>query len=279
MKRPAWFRPRGYPHFDAPIALDWALAVDPAFVSQHSWSPLIHRIKETKRYKAKDHKTVSKKRDIMFASHRDSCILAKYSAELVDRLDVWYNEVGLEDTAIAYRSLGKSNYHFAAVVQEYVRAHDPVTILCFDVTGFFDNIDHARLKRRLKWLLQVDDLPDHWFKVFRAITKYRRVRQEDLKANPVFAARMIQKKVRAPVATMEEMRAAGITIHKNPNTYGIPQGTPISASMSNLYMVGLDQKLKEEAEKRGALYQRYSDDMLIACHPEQALALEHFPCG
>lgn len=276
MKRPSWFRPRGYPHFDAPIGVEWALAnaVEPTFVSQHSWSPLIHRIKETKRYKPKDHKTVSKKRDIMFASHRDACILARYSADLVERLDTWYKEVGLDDTAIAYRSLGKSNYHFAAVVQEFVRAHDPVTILCFDVSGFFDNINHARLKRRLKWLLKVDDLPDDWFKVFRSITKFRRVEQEDLKANSVFAARMATKKVRAPVATLQELNAAGITIHKNPNAFGIPQGTPISASMSNLYMVELDQKLKAEAEKRGALYQRYSDDMLVACHPNQAAELE-----
>jgi len=39
-------------------------------------------------------------------------------------------------------------------------------------------------------------------------------------------------------------------------------------------MAELDQKLKAEAEKRGALYQRYSDDMLIACHPDQADELE-----
>lgn len=217
----------------------------------------------------------------MFASHRDSCILSKYSADLVQRLDAWYVRVGLEDTAIAYRSLGKSNYHFAVVVQNYVRAHDPVTILCFDVTGFFDNLNHAILKKRLKWLLEVNELSDDWFKVFRTITKYRCVKLVDLKANPVFASRMLQRRTRTLLATMEELVAAGIeihknpsAIHKNPNAHGIPQGTPISASMSNLYMVELDQKLKAEADKRGALYQRYSDDILVACHPDQADELE-----
>ena len=111
-------------------------------------------------------------------------------------------------------------------------------------------------------------------KVFRAVTKYRRVEQIDLRENPVFANRMLRKRVRAPIATMEELVASGVKIHKNPNTYGIPQGTPISASMSNLYMAELDQKLKAETEKHGALYQRYSDDMLIACHPDQADELE-----
>jgi len=236
MKRPIWFRPRGYSHFDAPVGVEWSLKISPAFVSRHSWSPLIHRIKETKRYKPKLHKTELKKRDIMFASHRDASILAKYSADIVQRLDVWYADVGLEHTVIAYRSLGKSNYHFASVVQEYVRAHDPVTVLCFDVTGFFDNISHQKLKKRLKWLLQLDELPDDWLKVFRSVTKYRRVEQIDLKANSVFAGRMLQKRVRAPIATMEELVASGVKIHKNQNAYGIPQGTPISASMSNLYM-------------------------------------------
>ncbi len=274
MKRPFWFKPRGYSHFDAPVGVEWSLDINPALVSRHSWSPLIHRIKETKRYRPKHRKTELKKRDIMFASHRDACILAKYSADMVQRLDAWYEEVGLEHTVIAYRSLGKSNYHFAAIVQEYVRAHDPVTVLCFDVTGFFDNINHSRLKKRLKWLLRLDELPDDWLKVFRAITKYRRVEQTDLKAHPVFAARMLQKRARIPIATMKELVASGIRIYKNPNMHGIPQGTPISASMSNLYMAELDGKLKAEAEKRGALYQRYSDDILVACHPDQADELE-----
>lgn len=276
MKRPSWFRPRGYRHFDVPVGTRWALAVDANFVSQHSWSPLIHRVKKTKRYKPKDHRTVTKERDIMFASHRDACILDKYSADLVQRLDAWYVEVGLEHTAIAYRSLGKSNYHFATIVQNYVQSHDPVTILCFDVTGFFDNINHSKLKRRLKWLLNVTELPDDWFKVFRAVTKYRRVTQIDLKNNTVFAARMKTKRSGAPIATLKELIATGIEIHKNVDGHGIPQGTPISASMSNLYMVDLDQKLKAEAERCGALYQRYSDDMLIACHPDQAYELEAF---
>ena len=210
----------------------------------------------------------------MFASHRDACILGKYSADLVKRLDAWYAREGLEHTVIAYRSLGKSNYHFAAVVQGYVRTHDPVTILCFDVIGFFDNINHSRLKKRLKWLLGVNELPDDWFKVFRAVTKYRCVEEIDLKANPVFADRIAKRGIRAPIATLQELVAAKFEIHKNLKLHGIPQGTPISASMSNLYMVELDQKLKVEAERRGALYQRYSDDMLIACHPDHADELE-----
>jgi RNA-directed DNA polymerase len=270
----AWFKSRGYGHFDVPVGLKWAESINPYLVARHAWSPLIHYVKETKRYKVAERKTVPKKRDIMFASHRDAAILAKYSADLVCRLDAWYNDVGLNNVAIAYRSLGKSNYHFAKVVQDYVRSHDPVMILCFDVTGFFDNIEHGRLKIRLKWLLDVAELPDDWYKVFRFITKYRCIARDDLKKDELIASRMARGSARRPIATIEEIKAAAIPIQHNANKHGIPQGTPISASMSNLYMAEFDLKLKTAAEECGALFQRYSDDILVACSPGQADALE-----
>lgn len=76
-----WFKPRGYRHFDAPVGASYAdMVCDPTFVAKHSWLPLIHYVKRIKRYKAKDGKTAYKDRDIMFASHRDACILAKYAS-------------------------------------------------------------------------------------------------------------------------------------------------------------------------------------------------------
>jgi RNA-directed DNA polymerase len=61
------------------------------------------------------------------------------------------------------------------------------------------------------------------------------------------------------------VKTLGVPIEKNPARRGIPQGTPISASFSNLYMIEFDEQMEAEARKRGALYQRYSDDILIAC--------------
>ncbi len=206
----------------------------------------------------------------MFASHRDACILAKYSSDLVTRLDALYEREGLGDNVIAYRSLGKSNYHFAAFAQEFVRAHDPVEAMCFDVTGFFDHINHRKLKARLRALLNVLELSDDWFRVFRFVTKYRCVHKADLAAHPHFANRVKAKGAMPPIGTIEELKAQGIPIHPNPNVYGIPQGTPISASFSNLYLLGFDIELKREVEGRQALYQRYSDDILIVCKPEDA---------
>ena len=209
----------------------------------------------------------------MYASHRDSCILAKYSSELVGRLDKWYSANGLNETVVAYRPLGKSNYHFAERVQNFVRSQPSLTVMCFDVTGFFDNLNHAHLKERIKWLLEVDELPADWYAVFRAVARYRFVNLEHLKAYPPFAQRL---KARGPhpLATIKEVKTKGVLIEENKNKFGIPQGTPISASFSNLYMTLFDLELAALAAEQGALYQRYSDDILIACPPSMADAFE-----
>jgi len=256
-----------------PVKPAFAAALTPASVAAHVWSPLIHYVKTEKRYKVKERKTIPKERPIMFASHRDSCILSKYSAELVARLDKWYAANGLNETVIAYRSLGRSNYHFARRVEEFVRAHASLTVMCFDVTGFFDNLDHKHLRSRLKWILGCEELSTDWFAVLRATTRYHYMHLEELKKHDHLAKRLKERK-RHPLATIAEVKALAVPIEKNPNTVGIPQGTPISASFSNLYMADFDLAMEAEASKRGALYQRYSDDILIACPPSRHAVLK-----
>lgn len=264
METPTWYRPRGYLHFDVPVRPEFAAAISAASVKAHVWSPLIHYVKIEKRYKVKDQKTVPKERPIMFASHRDACLLSKYYSELVSRLDKWYAANGLDDTVIAYRSLRRSNYHFAKRVEDFVRSHPDLTVMCFDVTGFFDNLDHQILKDRLKKILDCDELAPDWFSVFSAVTRYRFVRLDELKKHDRLKDRIKERK-RHPLATIKQIKALGVPIEKNPFKSGIPQGTPISASFSNLYMTEFDQAMDREARNRGALYQRYSDDILIAC--------------
>jgi hypothetical protein len=270
---PSWLRRRGYRHFDSPVGERFVpKAIDPAFVASHDWSPLISYTKRVKRYKPTKNKTQFKDRPIMYASHRDACILAYYAEQLGQRLDAVYNEIGLHESVIAYRKLGKSNYHFAGDALAYVRAHAPCVVKCFDVTGFFDNLDHRLLKRALADVLGYDELPRDWYAVFRHVTAYHHVPMIRLKANADFAERL---KIRShrPLATMAELKAACISADPNPNQFGIPQGTPISAALSNLYMLKLDQVLIGECRTHGAFYQRYSDDILLVCSPEAEEAL------
>ncbi|WP_283196530.1 antiviral reverse transcriptase Drt2 [Rhizobium sp. BT04] len=269
-----WFAPRGYRHFDRQVGQSFAKKVlQPDFVEAHSFSPLIHYVKSEKRYKPKVHKTRLKDRAIMFASHRDACVLSCYAWLLNHRLEAAYASHEIDENVIAYRSLGKGNYHFASDVYRYARSNAPVAILAYDVTKFFDTLDHRLLKTRLRRLLGVENLPESWFKVFRFMTKFRFVRLDDLRAQPTFL-QSLQRKTRDPIATIAEVKEAGIPIHENPNAFGIPQGTPISAAFSNLYMLDFDIAMSAYCRSIGALYRRYSDDILVVCKLEHARDVE-----
>lgn len=272
--KPNWFKERKYKHFDVPVCLAFAARITPSFVISHPFSPFIYYVKEEKRYKKKENKTIIKQRPIMYASHRDACILSYYANDLGERLNNFYEEQGIGDNVIAYRALKKGNYDFAAEAYDFAKKNSPVTILAFDVTGFFDNLDHALLKERLKRILKVTSLSEDWYRVLRYITRFRFVSLDDLKAHPIFGDRIKTAKTKL-IASTAELKAAGIKFHKNPKTIsGIPQGTPISATISNLYMIDFDVAARSFCDKIGGMYRRYSDDILVICKTENAAAVE-----
>jgi len=236
----------------------------PEFVAAHTWLPLIKYVKRVKRYKPREGQTVYKERPIMYASHRDACILKRYGRHLEGILNKHYAKVGLNDVVIAYRKLGKANYHFSADAYGFAKSMAPCKVLCFDITGFFDNLDHSILKERLRRILGVTELPDDWHAVFRAVTRYCSIEREHLATHTVFGPRLTEK-TRKPVATMAEIKAAGIPLARNKNKFGIPQGTPISSTFSNLYLIDFDSAVAAACAACGALYRRYSDDIIVIC--------------
>ncbi|MCG5238125.1 reverse transcriptase/maturase family protein [Xanthobacter oligotrophicus] len=256
--------------------------MDPAYVAKHPFSPLIHYTKRDVRYKkcpltGKRAKSV-KERPIKYASHRDACVLSYYAQKLNELLDNYYDSNSIGESIIAYRSLGYSNYDFAAEAMAFSQTNSPVKILAFDVTGFFDNLDHSLLKRRLKSLMGVRDLPTDWYKVFRAITLFHFVDIEDLKAHPEFGSRLKQRHL-PRLASVDELKSEKVPFRPNPELAkgfrrGIPQGTPISAAASNLYMIEFDLAARIACDLVGAFYRRYSDDILIICKPDDAPALK-----
>jgi hypothetical protein len=146
--------------------------------------------------------------------------------------------------------------------------------MAFDVSSFFDNLDHGLLKARLKRILAVTSLPEDWLKVLRTVTRFHYVRTDELKAHPIFAERLKPDGPRL-IGTVEELKRHGIQFHANPKTSaGIPQGTPISAAFSNLYMMDFDKQVAAACDLAGALYRRYSDDILLICRAEDANTLE-----
>ena len=55
---------------------------------------------------------------------------------------------------------------------------------------------------------------------------------------------------------------SGNTVTKD---FGIPQGSPISAVLANIYMLDFDYEINKYLESIGGIYRRYSDDMVAIC--------------
>ena len=46
---------------------------------------------------------------------------------------------------------------------------------------------------------------------------------------------------------------------------GIPQGSPMSATLANIYMLTFDEEMFDAVSAVGGFYQRYSDDLILIC--------------
>ena len=58
--------------------------------------------------------------------------------------------------------------------------------------------------------------------------------------------------------------------------FGIPQGSPMSALLANIYMLPFDMAMKNMCDKYQAVYRRYSDDILIICDKDSKEPISEF---
>ena len=135
-----------------------------------------------------------------------------------------------------------------------------------DFTGFFDHLDHQYLKQQWCSLLETPQLPADHYAVFKNITKYSIWELTDLLEingfeNNTKGRRQLNSLPR--VLTKEQYHANKSHIVQNPNRYGIPQGSPISALLANVYMLDIDKVINEIAIALNGMYMRYSDDFII----------------
>lgn len=237
-------------------------------VSKHGFYPFIHYTRTFKKYSNKNG-IKEKKREICYSAHLDRYIFSYYGF----KLNQFYNQRaavdGIHDSVIAYRNnlYGKSNIHFAKKAIDFIKSINECYIIIGDFTNFFDRLDHRYLKKMLCELLKVDRLPDDYFAVFKNITKYSIWDLEKLLEIHGFEnnRKGIEKFNQLPVAlSIEEFRRLKKHyIQTNTNNYGIPQGSSISAVLSNIYMLEFDRKIKEYVTQENGLYMRYSDDFIV----------------
>jgi len=257
-----------YAHFDlrTDVGKQKTYISDPHKVAIHGFYPFIHyQIKMVKFSKTNGPR--EKSRDICYAAHIDRCIYQYYSFMLNELYNDRVRTDGTSDVAVAYRTnLHKSNIHFSKLAFDFIKKLEKSYVMIGDFTHFFDNLDHDYLKRQWCSLLKCDRLPDDHYSVFKNVTAYSKWELTDLLALNGFSddwagRKKLNSQVR--VLTPKQFKENRSHIAKNSSHYGIPQGSPISAILANVYMLEVDKLINDVVLSLGGMYMRYSDDFII----------------
>lgn len=291
----------GYAHFDQRTSLrnekTWNYVTNPARIKTHSFQPFIHYDQTFYRY-SKSGGVKPKVRPLAYSAHLDRCIYQYYGYLLNEKYNDFAKVKGFNDSIVAYRTnLHKNNIHFAKDAFDFIQQED-CDVIVGDFKGFFDNLNHKYLKRMLTAVLGVSKLSDDWYAVYKNITAYSTWDLMSLlKINHLvtstFLSNMAQEEARIeknettqtrrirsylerleknrkklnhlPMVLTKEQYQTHKKQHIKPNkgNIGIPQGSAISAVLSNVYMQEVDQKIYSYVTENKGLYLRYSDDFIV----------------
>ncbi|MGD6737963.1 hypothetical protein ACP5PY_17265 [Photobacterium leiognathi subsp. mandapamensis] len=242
-----------------------------------------------------DKVVIYKVRPICYASHIDSLIYSYYGEILNYGYEKLITKKELTNNILAFRKQGnekKCNIHFSLQAFNDIKSLENSVVLAFDVKNFFNILDHDILKK--KWLeviqqsLNVDKLPSDHYKVFKSLTKYTYIDRDIVynlfgisKINSKNISNSIRSKVknqtldpllecveknnkRVRICKPEAFRCrVSKLLNKNKGvSKGIPQGTSISALLSNIYLIDFDIKIKSFIDEFDGSYYRYCDDLL-----------------
>lgn len=266
---PRPLKARRYAHFDDPLdeAALAALSIEPKIVARHGFKPLLGYKKTVRKidFDVFPPLVKEKTRDIKYAAHLDSAIYARYAEHLSDVYEDALDKRKLGRCVLAYRSGIGYNVPFAKSLFEEIRRRRCCIVVCIDISKFFDSLRHDILKTRLLDALGCSRLPDDWHAIYKRLTAFEHVDVEQLSAR-------IGKPKGRRLCSIEVFRSVvRPMIQRNKLGHGIPQGTPLSGLLANLYMLEFDAKLNEWLINIGGSYRRYSDDIAVVL-PDPSMA-------
>lgn len=218
-----------------------------------------------------------KPRPLMYASNLDSSIYSYTNYLISDFYEARLKKDNISEFVTAYRKIptisdpdkNKCNIHFAHEAFEEIKKKESCVVITADITGFFDNLNHSILKSNLQKVLSVNNLGNSVYRIYTSLTRYRYINYyPDFKSKKVKHFLKVKMPIPAIFLKLKEF------IRVNKANYGIPQGSPISGLLSNIYMYDFDYSFSKAFP--GIFYRRYSDDILIVCSEVQAQEVRTF---
>ncbi len=132
-----------------------------------------------------------------------------------------------------------------------------------DISGFLDCLDHKLLRDEVAGLLGVTRLDDHHATTWKNVTRCSWVETVDLDAL-LGRKRNGHGRVCSPGDFVDHVRGrTGGLVRTHDQTFGIPQGTPVSGLYANIYLRSFDREMIEMCGQYGGSYRRYSDDIAV----------------
>lgn len=241
--------------------------------------------------------------DSLIYSYYTSILSSRYEAKLTayNLAEVVCAYRSIPVNPLDPNSSNKCNIDFANDVFKFIKSYDSgdFVAITFDIKSFFDNLNHQILRNAWMNVLDVDILPPDHFNVFKNITRFSYVEIVNLfkefkdkiitqKSNKVGKLLPIRRQKVAKLKYMRDQNAIAFCTIKEflskknkllhnyklkkdadgflmPRNYGIPQGSPISSVLANIYLLDFDRDVNDFITRFGGLYRRYSDDMVIVC--------------
>ena len=240
-----------------------------------------------------------KERSIFYASHLDAMIYSKYNNILIDAYEKYIEDKPFNESIVAYRKIpiikgkkgNKCNIDFTKTAFEYIKRNQErkLTVIVADITSFFDNLNHNILKKKWAEILLESTLPPDHYNIYKSLTRIKYVESDqlfDAYNQTVYVERGVpnsstkkerkKKKINNPryfkeknvvsYCDKKEFLKQNLNLIKSKNNKtGIPQGSPISATLANIYMLDFDKIVYKKVDSINGFYQRYSDDLIVVC--------------
>lgn len=241
--------------------------------------------------------------DSLIYSYYAQQISKKYEEKLIDKklgeVINAYRSIPLHSNT---GSPNKCNIDFANDIFKNILSYneDSFVVIAFDIKSFFDNLNHQKLREIWMDVLGVEKLPPDHFNVYKNITRFSYVDIVDLfeefkdkiyiqkktkdgkllplKNKKVSQIKFLRNQEAVAFCTKQEFLKKKNKLLKNykqvkgstdTRNFGIPQGSPISALLANMYLINFDEVINNYVLLNGGKYKRYSDDMVVICRTDE----------